>query len=120
MRIPLFSFAFPFFFLLALELPLHAFPLQFFWRFLHAHLWVLEILRKPGMRSVLARLAFRTEASQVELTQLLFLVVFQCAYWAKWAEASIVVGARWPLRLGVDVEVETVVAIGAGKGAGIV
>jgi hypothetical protein len=72
------------------------------------------------MCSILARLAFRTESSQVELAQLFFLVVFQCADWAKWAEASIVVGTRWPLGLRIDVEVETIVAIGAGKRAGVV
>lgn len=72
------------------------------------------------MGTVLAAFALWTEAAQVKRAQLVFLVVLQRAVWAEWAEAAVVVWARGALGIGVQVEVEAVVAVGAGLCAGVV
>lgn len=69
---------------------------------------------------MLAGLAFWTETTEVKWTQFLLLVVFERAVRAQRAEASVVVRAGWSLGFGVDVEVETVVAVRAHLGARIV
>lgn len=46
--------------------------------------------------------------------------MFQCTVRPERTETAIVMRARGPLGLGIDVEVEAVVAVGAREGAGIV
>ena len=72
------------------------------------------------MPAVFASRTFRAETSEVEGAQICLLVVLQGAVRAERTEAPVVVGACRSLRLGIDVEVEAVVAIGAGLGARVV
>lgn len=61
---------------LALCLPLHPFALKLLGRFLDANLGFLQIGRESRMCAVLASWAVWTEASDIERTDLVFLVVF--------------------------------------------
>jgi hypothetical protein len=72
------------------------------------------------MCAVFTRFAFRTEASQVIWTKPVLLVVLQGAVGPEWAEAAVVVRTRRALRLGIDVQVEAVVAVGACEGASVI
>jgi hypothetical protein len=72
------------------------------------------------MRTLFAMWPLRTESAQVEGAYPLFLVVFECAVGTEWTETTVVVGAGGPFRFGIDMEVETVIAVGACLSSGVV
>jgi hypothetical protein len=72
------------------------------------------------MRTLFAMWSLRTESAQVKGAYLLLLVVFECAVGTKWTETAVVVRAGGPFRFGIDMEVETVIAVGACLCSGVV
>lgn len=119
-RVPLLPLPFPLFLLLPFQLPSRSLPLKLFSGFLNTDLGFLEILGKAGMSPVFASLAFGAESREVERTQFVLLHVLVCAVRAERAEASIVMWARWPFRFRIYMQVEAVIAVGTGQGAGVV
>lgn len=119
-RVPVFPFTLLLFFSLPFTLSFKPLLFQLFLCLLNAYLWFLQVYWEAWVSSILARLPFWTEPSQVEWTQLIFLIMFQRAVWAKRAKSAIVMGAGRTLRLGIDVKVKAVVAVGACQRAGII
>jgi hypothetical protein len=118
--VPLVSLTFFFFSLHHFSLTFCPLSLEFFCSLFYPHFWLLEVHGEPRMRTLFAMWPLWTEATQVERTDLLLLVVFECAVRTKWTEATIVVWTGGSLGFGVDVEVEAVVAVGACLGSGVV
>jgi hypothetical protein len=118
--VALFSFAFLLLLLLTLSFSLLSFLIQLLLRLLHAHLRLLEVGRKSRVCAVLAGLAIWAETGQVERADLVPFVVLQRTVWAERTEATVVVRARRSLGLGVNVQVEAVVAVRARQRAGVV
>ena len=119
-RIPLLPLAFLALFPFALGLPLQSLLLELLRSLLHPRLRLLQIGRESRVCASLTRRTIGAEASQVERAQGGLLVVLQRAVRAERAETPIVVRTRRSLRLGIDVEIQTVVAVGAGLRAGVV
>ena len=103
-----------------LALTLQLLRLKLLSALLHTRLRFLEISRIPRVSTVLAAFPLWTKPAQVKRTQLVFLVVLQRTVWTEWTEAAVVVWARGALSIWVQMQIETVVAVGAGLCAGVV